>query len=122
MNFRPELAAAVMAGRKTVTRRLVSDNDRSPWWSEKCAYRVGQRVAICPGRGKHNIGHAVVTSVERMTLGYLSPRETRAEGFVDADGLFPDVAPFVEAWGSINGSYDPAALVWRIGLEAVRDA
>ncbi len=48
MNFRPELAEAVMADppRKTVTRRLVSDNPNSPWWREKCAYRVGQEVDL----------------------------------------------------------------------------
>lgn len=32
MNFKPELAAKVMSGEKTVTRRLVSENPRSPWW------------------------------------------------------------------------------------------
>lgn len=35
--FRPELAARVMDGTKTVTRRLCSDNPRSPWWREQCA-------------------------------------------------------------------------------------
>jgi len=38
--FRPDPAAKVMAGEKTVTRRLVSVNPRSP---------------CCPGRGKHAI-------------------------------------------------------------------
>ncbi len=83
MNFKPELADAVMARRKTVTRRKVSENPRSPWWRERCAYRVGQDVAICPGRGKHAIGRARIISVERMAR------------------------------------YDEAAVVWRIGLEAL---
>ena len=121
MNFRPELAAAVIEGRKTVTRRLVSENPRSPWWREKCAYRVGQRVAICPGRGKHNIGHAIVTSVERMALGWLTTSEALAEGFRPG-AASTMVFEFEAAWESINGTYDPDALVWRIGLEAVRDA
>jgi hypothetical protein len=111
MNFRPELAEAVMAGRKTVTRRLVSDNPRSPWWREKCAYRVGQSIAVCPGRGKDAIGRAAVVSVERMALGRLSNAEAQAEGFGGRGG-------FVMAWTAINGTYDPHALVWRIGLEA----
>lgn len=101
-----------MAGRKTVTRRLVSENPRSPWYRERCAYRVGQEVAICPGRGKHAIGKATVVSVERMVLGYVNRAEARAEGFVG-------VGPFVDAWESINGTYDPYAVVWRIGLEAI---
>ncbi len=106
MNFKPDLAAKVMSGDKTVTRRLVSDNPRSPWWREKCAYRVGQEVAICPGRGKHQIGKARVVRVSR---------QPQAEGFASTEA-------FCEAWMAINGDYDPMALVWRIGLEAVRDA
>lgn len=112
VNFRPDLAEAVVAGRKTVTRRLVSDNPRSPWWREKCAYRVGQEVAVCPGRGKHAIGRAVVVSVERMTLGILGRDEAQAEGFAGP-------IAFVEGWEAINGTYDPYAIVWRIGLEAL---
>lgn len=113
MNFKKELAELVMAGRKTCTRRLVSDNPNSPWWREKCAYRVGQEVAICPGRGKHQIGKAVVVSVERMSLGTISPAESRREGFADR-------GEFIAAWTAINGTYDADAVVWRIGLEAVR--
>lgn len=113
MNFRADLAAKVMAGEKTVTRRLVSANPRSPWWRDKCGYRVGQEVAICPGRGKHAIGRAAIVSVERMNLGQLSTAEARAEGFAWQE-------PFKEAWVAINGVYDPFAVVWRIGLEAIR--
>ena len=111
MIFRPELAAAVMAGRKTVTRRLLSANPRSPWFQDRCGYSVGQVVAVCPGRGKHRIGEAVVTSVDRMALGLVDDREARREGFENR-------AAFVEAWTAINGSYDPEAVVWRIGLRA----
>jgi len=38
MNFRPELAATVMSGSKTVTRRLLSANPRSP--ADRCGYSV----------------------------------------------------------------------------------
>ena len=109
MIFRPELAAKVMAGEKTVTRRLVSDNPRSPWFTDTCGYRVGQRVAICPGRGKHAIGHAEVTSVERRHLGFLDGCEAWREGFRSA-------REFEAAWAEINGSCDPDVFVWRIGL------
>lgn len=101
-----------MRGDKIVTRRIVSDNLRSPWWREKCSYHVGQEVAVCPGRGKRRIGRAVVVSVQRITLGRLSHAEAVAEGF-------PSVLGFEDAWRSINGAYDPYAFVWRIGLDAV---
>lgn len=113
MNFRPELAERVMEGSKTCTRRLASTNPRSPWWSGGCAYRVGQRVAVCPGRGKHAIGHATVTSVARMKLGHMSDAEAQAEGFLS-------VADFEQVFAALNGGYDSAAVVWRVGLEAVR--
>lgn len=117
MNFKPELAAAVMAGEKTVTRRLVSDNPRSPWWREKCAYRVGQMVAICPGRGKVQIGRVRIVSVGRMRLGSVDDREATREGFGNL-AEFPR-HEFREAWTAINGAYDEDAIVWRIGLEAI---
>jgi len=108
--FRPELAAQVMAGEKTVTRRACSDNPRSPWYREYCGIRVGQSVAIQPGRGKPAIGRATVTSLDRERLGHLSPEEAAAEGF-------PTVAAFRETFEALNGTYDPDLVVWRIGLK-----
>ncbi len=125
MNFRTELAEAVIRRDKTVTRRLVSENPRSPWWREKCAYRVGQEVAICPGRGKHAIGRARITSVDREPLGWLDDAEATAEGFgtfgaFDGAGFLRPCDRFVAAWTTINGgTYKPGVIVWRIGLEAI---
>lgn len=112
MMFLPELAALVIAGEKTVTRRLMSDNPRSPWSTAGCALKVGQSCAICPGRGKHAIGRAVVVSVQAQTLGHLSPEEALAEGFRSP-------ADFEAAFTAINGAYHPHVPVWRVGLEAV---
>lgn len=114
MNFRDDLAHKVIAGEKTVTRRKVSDNPRSPWWREKCGYRVGQDVAICPGRGKHAIGRARIVAVERMALGILDEAEAKREGF-------PSASHFIQGWAAINGTCDPDAVVWRIELEAITD-
>jgi hypothetical protein len=112
VNFQPALADLVMAGRKTATRRLVSDNPRSPWYRERCGFRVGQDFAVCPGRSKTQIGRAVVTVVARELLGYLDYADARREGFADAFA-------FIDAWKAINGSYDPNALVWRVEFERV---
>lgn len=110
MNFRPELAAKVMAGEKTVTRRLVNDNRRSPWFRERCGFSYGQDFAVCPGRGKVQIGRAIVLSVAQEPLGVLTDAEARREGFDDAEG-------FMAGFEGINGAYDPDALVWRIDFE-----
>lgn len=115
MIFRPELAEAVMRGEKTVTRRLCTDNPRSPWFHDACTYRFGQTVAVQPGRGKTSIGSAVVTSVRRERLGYLSPAEARREGFASVDD-------FELAFVGINGAYDPDACVWRIELASPQEA
>lgn len=112
MNFRPELAAAIMDGRKTVTRRLMSTNPRSPWWRERCGLVVGRDYAVCPGRGKNAVGRVLVQSVNAMSLGHLTDAEARAEGFTNS-------IEFEKAWEQINGSYDPFVDVWRIAFVLV---
>lgn len=113
MNFRLELAEAVMAGRKTVTRRLASENPRSPWWWQRCGLELGQDYAVCPGRGKPAIGRARVVGLRRETLDMVTNEEARREGFAD-------VHAFGDAWRAINGRYEPDAIVWRVELEAIR--
>ncbi len=110
MNFQPELARAVLAGRKTVTRRLVSDNPRSPWWRERCGLGAGKPFAVCPGRGKRAVARARVISASRVALGWLDEAEAGREGFAS-------VAAFELAFAAINGGYDPRAVVWRIEFE-----
>lgn len=113
MNFKPELAAKVMAGEKTVTRRMVSDNPRSPWSRERCALRPGRTYAVCPGRGKHAIGRVVIQGVNQERLGWLGAGEELLEGFATTYA-------FQEAWRAINGAYDPEALVWRVAFEVIQ--
>lgn len=116
MNFQPELAAQVMAGEKTVTRRLVSDNPRSPWFEGGCSLQVGRDYAVCPGRGKNAIGRVRIIRATLEPLALLNyDQEARREGF-------DDVEAFEAAWRSINGAYDPESLVWRIEFEVVERA
>lgn len=107
MNFQPELAEKVMAGAKIVTRRLVSENYRSPWAATDCKIKVGRSYAVCPGRGKHAIGRIVVRQVTLEQLGWLDPHEAIREGF-------PNTVAFEQAWEKINGAYDPSVWVWRV--------
>jgi len=107
VNFQPELAAKVMAGEKTVTRRLVSNNPRSPWWRARCALVVGRDYSVCPGRGKNAVCRVIVTDVRCERLGHLNCGEARREGF---RGPYD----FEEVFTEINGVYDPDTLVWRV--------
>ncbi len=110
MNFKPELAEKVMAGTKTVTRRLVNENPNSPWWMHSTRWPVGKRFTINPGRGKPNIGHAVVLDASIRQLGYPSLAECQAEGLASLD-------EFTEVWKAINHGYNIHSLVWRIRFE-----
>ncbi|HXO86912.1 MAG TPA: ASCH domain-containing protein [Gemmatimonadales bacterium] len=110
MNFRPELADKVMAGEKTVTRRRMSHNSRSPWFVLGCSLKVGRSYAVCPGRGKNAIGRVVVTEVSEVQLGAISNDEAVREGFANW-------REFRAAWTTINGSWEPLEWVWRIRFE-----
>lgn len=107
MNFKPELAAKVMAGEKTVTRRLVSQNPRSPWFVDRCGLKVNHTYAVCPGRGKDAIGHVRIVSVDLVPLALIDEAEAVREGFDSLD-------EFWDAFDSINGRVDPGEWVWRI--------
>lgn len=107
--FKPELAAMVMAGQKTQTRRVPSQNPRSPWYVKRCALRVGDTYAVCPGRGVRSIGRVLAESVTMTRLGAITPADALAEGFRSPDD-------FAEAWERINGSWDPGMLVWRVAF------
>jgi hypothetical protein len=110
--FRPELAAKVMAGEKTVTRRVFSDNPGSPWWGEGCALLVGGVYSVCPGRGEYAIGHVRVTSVTSERLCDIGEVDARAEGFKDR-------AEFLQAFAGINPRVPLDVSVWRVAFEVV---
>jgi hypothetical protein len=112
MIFKRELAEAIVQGRKTVTRRRVSGNPRSPWYRRRCGYRVGQTFTVNPGRGVANIGRARVIAVVREHLGHLTDEQARAEGFASAE-------EFYSTWKLINKRYDPLVHVWRLEFEPV---
>lgn len=112
MNFRPDLAAKVMAGEKTVTRRCMRDNPRSPWFRDGCKIVEGRSYAVCPGRGKDAIGRVRVTSVRWTLLGNIDDEEARREGFNDRQD-------FVEGWKAINGIFGEQA-VWRVEFSVLR--
>ncbi len=113
MNFRPELAAKVMAGEKTVTRRLVSDNPRSPWWHGRCGMKVNHTYAVCPGRGKNAIGRVRILDAVLVPLRDLDEAEAHREGFESA-------AAFFDGLIAINGKpVDRDEWVWRVEFRVV---
>lgn len=107
MNFQPELAAKVMAGEKTVTRRVVSSNPRSPWWRGGCKLKPGRTYAVCPGRGKPAVGRVEIVKVteEAFHPSQITLAEARREGFASE-------REFEETWWVLNGH--TTERVWRV--------
>jgi uncharacterized protein YqfB (UPF0267 family) len=105
--FRDELAQKVLRGEKTVTRRRMSDNPRSPWYRGGCKYRRGQVFAVQPGRAQLGIGTAVILGVGAVRLGNISEEGARFEGTTS-------VAAYRKIWAAINGGWDPDEIVWRL--------
>ena len=80
MIFRPELAARILAGEKTVTRRIANGNPRSPWYRGRCALRPGRSYAVSPGRGRAQLCRIVIDSVD-LQPGPGHPVEHRLQPF-----------------------------------------
>ena len=113
MIFRPELAQAILEGRKTVTRRVMSENPRSPWCSGGCTLRRDRAYAVCPGRGKRAVGYVEILDIhgEAFRPALITLRQARAEGFTSR-------AEFEMTWGALHG--DVASVdVWRIRFRLI---
>lgn len=111
MIFRPELAAKIVKGQKTATRRAFNrEKPRSPWWPESHSYPVGKIFTINPGRGVTGIAEAKVTGRRIEALSAVTPADARREGFPTRDG-------FVSTWRAINGDWDPDERVHVVEFE-----
>jgi hypothetical protein len=120
VNFKPELCELILSGRKTVTRRPVSDNPRSPWWRERCSlehgWEVGADYAVCPGRDKAAVGRILLTArPERQWLGAITNSEAVLEGFSHR-------GEFVTYWERLYGEFNRGALVWRVAFRIVSES
>jgi hypothetical protein len=115
MLFGEELAAKVLAGEKTVTRRRAQDG--------QCRYRVNRSYAVQTpiaegpgkGRGGKELGRIAVLSIESQRLGAIfaaGDAEPRREGFATVEA-------FVDYWRGIHGEFDPGLAVWRIQFRLI---
>jgi uncharacterized protein YhfF len=91
MIFKPELARAIMRGKKTQTRRRIKPGENG------CRYKAGHSYAVQPGRGKTAICRLQVLDVTTAPLASLTQRDAIAEGFKTR-------AEFADYWMRL---YDP---------------
>jgi len=104
--FTEPLAAKIIKGEKTATRRVMSDNPRSPWSSHRCLYEVGQTFTVNPGRGVKRVAECEVTAVYKQPLGQMTEYDARAEGFTDRYS-------FWVVWNDLHGAFDDQE-VWVV--------
>jgi hypothetical protein len=106
--FTEPLAAKILRGGKTATRRRLSDKPRSPWFRGNAIgaarYPVGKVFTVNPGRGVGRVAECKVTGRYRAVLGALDDTIARQEGF-------DTMVSFRGAWRKINGEFDGSELV-----------
>jgi hypothetical protein len=116
MIFGDQTITKLIAGDKTVTRRLWRPGDvfdgevvrnRS-----QIRYAVGQERAIQPGRGKAGVAKLKIKSICMERLGAVDDDDARLEGFENREA-------FVRYWKFLHGKFMAATLVWRIEFEVI---
>lgn len=96
MTFKAMLAEAIVLGTKTATRRIPSDNPRSPWWIGGCRYGFDKDFTVNPGRGKDRVAEAHVTRCALEQLKAMKPKDAEREGF-------QGVWEFDQYWTQMHG-------------------
>ena len=128
----------VLAGRKTMTRRMVQGRhaallspDGSPrapttlpdgapvhavLAGGRLRYAVGKTLAVQPGRGKHAVGRVRVTAIRyHARAGAISEEDARSEGFASA-------AAFRAVFGRLNGAASLERPCWSLRFTLADDA
>lgn len=106
MIFKPELAALILDGSKTVTRRRAKIG-------KPCRYRAGRSYSLQVEYGTKGIARIGVLDV---SLPEPVGRVDRAEAKLEGLG---SVADFIAYWMTLYGSWDPMVLVHRIEFQVV---
>lgn len=145
MIFTPDHIEDILAGRKTMTRRVCKQFeslrfDPNPVWNAavrgcgRVKWEVGKTYAVQPGRGKPAVTRIRITAIRQERLQDISPDDVWLEGVrCDIDhGPFDiglnvweyDLETYRRIWDSINTRpgtlWADNPLVWVLTFEAVR--
>lgn len=108
MIFRQQLVRAILAGRKTVTRRMQKPGERD------CRYRPGRAYAVQPGRTKAAVARILIVDARLEQLAALTYQDARREGFDTQRDFF-------DYWLELHGHVDPDQPVWRLSFQLQAD-
>jgi hypothetical protein len=113
----------VLAGEKTMTRRLIAPNDtvvaganghiQAILSNGRDKFRVGKTYAVQPARGKPQVARIEVLRLGRGSVSAISEQDARAEGF-------PSCEAFLNEWRKIHGDTKMNADVWVIEFRLVK--
>lgn len=109
MIFRPPLVRAILAGRKTATRRIPKPRET------ECRYQPGRSYAVQPGRGKPEVARILILEVEMKPLMQFGYHDARREGFLTQRDFF-------DYWLSLYGHVNTDLHVWVINFQLEQDA
>jgi len=110
MMFTEPLAAKIIKGEKTATRRVMSDKLGSPWFTGGCKYEVGQAFAVNPGRRVLRVVDATVTAIYEQRPEQIRTDQAKAEGFGSATAFF-------DAFTTINRGINLSRPVWVVEFD-----
>lgn len=137
MIFTPEHCEAILAGKKTQTRRVMDVGDTL---GERCGfpavfdrygkmrYVVTGEYAVQPGRGVKAVGRIKITEIRRRQWWNLSTDDILAEGVTSdvAPGFLRDCElhdRWEELWKRINPKHHGRDQeVWALTFEVIKDA
>lgn len=130
MLFKLELADKILKGQKTQTRRMVKPNDvplfftaitkqfypeqHSGYAGVQKRWSVGKDYAICPGRGKFQVGRMRITALRQECVQDITDADAVREGFANRQ-------EFLDVFKKINPKSKLTDAVWVIDFEVVSD-
>lgn len=113
LQFKPELAEKIMAGKKTQTRRPFKQGDSlvngrlmrlTKSGKTRTQWQEGHVYAVQPGRSKKGIGLIKLTAMEFIDARHISHEDALAEGFTSR-------LEFLKVWA---GFYDKAVTLEKL--------
>jgi len=143
MIFTPESINLIRSGAKTQTRRPVKGRDHRTHYNagngwvyevargDRLQWCVGRTYAVCPGRGKHQVGRILLKAIRCEPVAEICHTDAMAEGLrwnddgiacygtrtIPGAGILTDA--YLALWRTMYPKSDLTELVWVLEFEMV---
>jgi hypothetical protein len=128
MQFTKDLVEAILAGRKTHTRRPAKGGEALVMSSSFCVYKdyfsdtarlkweVGRTYAVQPGRGKRAVARFLLKNLRQEVVSHITEEDAIAEGFDNREEFF---AKWRELYDGTEFDLKHNPNVWVLEFEVV---